>query len=82
MKISELPQEIKEKALEYAVDNVTDSLASAFIWGDTKEGYHYWDYWYEKKPTPILDELIQYAESTENAYLLNKLKELQNAREI
>lgn len=80
MKTKELPQEIKEKALEYEVDKVTDSLASAFRWLDRKEGYDYWEYWYEKKPT--LDELIQYAESTKNAYLLNKLKELQNAGEI
>ena len=79
MKISELPQKIKEKALEYAVQK-TDDLLAAFKWRDTKEGYDYWEYWYEKKPT--LDELIQYAESTENIYLLNKLKELQNAGEI
>ena len=81
MKISELPKEIKEKALEYAVRK-TDDLAGAFRWRDTKEGLDYWEYWREKKPTPILEELMLYAESTENAYLLNKLKELQNAGEI
>ena len=81
MKISELPQEIKEKALGYAVQK-TDDLLAAFKWRDTKEGHDFWEYWYEKKPTPILDELMIYAESTENAYLLNKLKELQNAGEI
>ena len=81
MKISELPQEIKEKALEYAVQK-TDDLVASFIWRDTKEGFDYWYYWYEKMPTPILNELMLYAESTENAYLLNKLKELQNAGEI
>ena len=82
MKISELPQEIKQKALECAVDKATDNLAYAFSWRNTKEGHDYWEYWYEKVPTPILDELILYAESTENIYLLNKLKELQNAGEI
>ena len=82
MKISELPQEIKEKALEYSVDKATDKLGLAFSWRNTKEGFDYWFYWYKKAPTPILDELILYAESTENIYLLNKLKELQNAGEI
>lgn len=82
MKISELPQEIREKALEYAVNAKTDDLYSAFRWRDTKEGKDFWVYWYEKSLTPILDELMLYAESTENIYLLNKLKELQNDREI
>ena len=82
MKISELPQEIKEKALEYSVDKATDKLGLAFSWRNTKEGFDYWYHWYEKTPTPIIDELILYAESTENIYLLNKLKELQDAGEI
>lgn len=82
MKISELPREIREKALEYAGHTEIDDLSDSFIWGNTKEGYYYWDYWYEKVPTPIINELMLYAESTENAYLLNKLKELQNAGEI
>lgn len=78
MKISELPQEIKEKALEYVLHIKTDDLDGAFRWRDTKEGQDYWQYWCAKSATPILNELILYAESTENAYLLNKLKELQN----
>ena len=81
MKISELPQEIKEKALEYAVQK-TDDLVASFIWRETKEGFDYWYYWCRKSPTPILDELMLYAELTENIYLLNKLKELKDAGEI
>lgn len=34
------------------------------------------------KAKQIIEELMLYAESTENIYLLNKLKELQNAGEI
>lgn len=48
MKISELPQEIREKALEYQrnassnFDKETDDLKKAFSWSMTKEDYHYW----------------------------------------
>lgn len=48
MKISELPQDLKEKALEYQRNNLssdkkTDSLAVAFDWEHTKEGYDFWN---------------------------------------
>ena len=48
MKISELPQEIKEKALEYQRDapvqwnKITDYLEDAFDWYRTSEGGSYW----------------------------------------
>mgnify|MGYP003657159632 CR=1 FL=1 len=46
MKISELPQEIKELALlrqkERANGLITDSIANAFVWSITKEGHEYW----------------------------------------
>lgn len=49
MKISELPKEIREKALEYQRNEFSDyyekkrdDLISAFNWRSTKEG---WDYW-------------------------------------
>ena len=51
MKISELPQEVKEKALEYqrnadeGWNKTTDILESAFIWRFTKEGVEYWYEW-------------------------------------
>ena len=85
MKISELPQEIKEKALEYQMnacsvwDKETDVLEHAFGWCETKEGPNYWNKLNRKpEPNPILTELIEYAEQNENIYLLNKLKELKN----
>ena len=51
MKISELPKEIREEALEYQrnekfydiYDRNTDSLINAFDWTATKEGENYWD---------------------------------------
>jgi len=49
MKISELPQEIREKALEYqrnekdiAYRKDSNDLGSSFDWESTKEGYAYW----------------------------------------
>jgi hypothetical protein len=48
MKISELPQEVKEKALEYQRnadenwDKNTDNLEYAFDWQNTNEEEDYW----------------------------------------
>ena len=58
MKISELPKEIIEKALEYRNDLKTDNLVEAFSWGCTKEGYSYWNDLHEAKPTQ--EKPIQY----------------------
>lgn len=56
MKISELPLEVKEKALEYQKPHLPtikekelDEINAAFIWGDTKEGSDYWGEWHHKK---------------------------------
>lgn len=62
MKISELPEGIKEKALEYQKDSLgydknTDSLDNAFEWAETDEDDDYWDEWYHKKP-PKPESLI------------------------
>jgi hypothetical protein len=50
MKISQLPQEVKEKALEYQKnsdrDKTTDNLDDAFDWEYTKEREDYWIDWY------------------------------------
>jgi hypothetical protein len=52
MKISQLQQEVKEKALEYQKnankdrDKTTDNLDNAFDWEDTKEREDYWVEWY------------------------------------
>ena len=57
MKISELPKEVKKKALEYQRNNKdkyydknTDILSDAFNWKITFEDYDYWDDWDEKEP--------------------------------
>ena len=46
MKISELPKEIRKKALKYQKKDgynlKTDSLHEAFTWQDTKDGQSYW----------------------------------------
>jgi hypothetical protein len=56
MKISELPQEIKELALEYQKIELaagflknTDSLKEAFDWGKTKEEGLFWHNWHSTK---------------------------------
>jgi len=58
MKISELPQEVKEKALKYqkneknkSFDKNTDDLSNAFEWMNTVENYDYWRDWYYKEST-------------------------------
>lgn len=48
MKISELPQEIRELALKY-FNTGTDNLEHAFNWSETKEGTIYWLGWHEKE---------------------------------
>lgn len=53
MKISELPEEVKELALqrqkEGKLDKKTDCLGEAFSWIDTKEGLVFWHTWYLKR---------------------------------
>ena len=56
MKISKLPQEIREKALEYQRNETlktylkkTDDLVLAFSWTNTEEGSIYWCNWDSKK---------------------------------
>jgi hypothetical protein len=55
MKISQLPQEVKEKALEYQKnadkhwDKKTDNLRDAFDLEDSKEKHNYWYKWQAKK---------------------------------
>lgn len=60
MKISELPEDLKAKALEYqknetsmAFDKKTDILKLAFNWYDTEEGWCFWNKLYEAKPNKI-----------------------------
>lgn len=65
MKISELPQEVQEKARKYQSDanqNIyqkdTDDLINAFNWQMTKEGFDYWLYW-NANEEPLLYKLQQ-----------------------
>jgi hypothetical protein len=49
MKISELPEDVRKKALKYQKkankDLETNDLRLAFPWAPTKESYEYWRYW-------------------------------------
>jgi hypothetical protein len=51
MEISQLPKEVKEKALEYQRsanerwNKTTDNLLFSFNWKDTKEEGPYWGHW-------------------------------------
>jgi hypothetical protein len=71
MRISELPQEVKEKALDYqknekyynTFDNNSDILSNAFNWRNTFEGYEYWFDWDRKK---------NFKETYINPYVKNK----------
>jgi hypothetical protein len=53
MKISELPQEIKELALENVRDQKeqikADCLCSSFHWSESKEGFKFWNDWASKE---------------------------------
>jgi hypothetical protein len=57
MKISELPEEVKLKALlrqeeptnKLYYNKTTDELHSAFCWEDTTEGHKYWSDWNQKE---------------------------------
>ena len=58
MKISELPQDVREKALEHQMNNnysnkTTDNLLEAFDWDNTKEGHDYWLELHNKEVKPI-----------------------------
>ncbi len=65
MKISELPKEIRKKALKYQKkdgDNLgTDNLHKAFCWADTKEGANYWNDLDSQKPSKkeIKDTIVE-----------------------
>jgi hypothetical protein len=64
MKISELPQEIKELALKnikFKVTNIEEQdLIRAFSWQDSKEGNAFWNEWneWDKKPIKLENRII------------------------
>jgi hypothetical protein len=65
MKISQLPPEIKEKAIAYREKfnpfSKADDLAFAFPWEkpNTEEGEFYWNDWHHKDFEPITHQLQQ-----------------------
>lgn len=65
MKISDLPQDLREKALEYqrndlSFDKKSDLLDKAFNWWNTKEGHDFWQdlYYEEPKQTDSIVESV------------------------
>ena len=63
MKISELPKEIREKALEYSKmkeydGDLNDDLELAFEWKLTPERFDYWENWNDAEPKE--EKPIQY----------------------
>jgi hypothetical protein len=69
MRISELPQEIKELALfrqlefnDLKYSKTTDKLGNSFNWEKTPEGHDYWDEWDDKEPKNY-DEIIYIIET-------------------
>jgi hypothetical protein len=64
MKISELPQDIKELALENIKKQKTkvmaNCLSSSFNWSESKEGQVFWEEWNEKEYEPELTKKNKY----------------------
>jgi hypothetical protein len=58
MKISELPKEIKELALENIKKQkrefIKDCLSESFSWVESEQGYSFWDEWKDKEYKPQL----------------------------
>ena len=70
MKISELPPEIREKALEYQRNASSffyknkDDIKLAFSWIYAEEGFDYWEQWHQKEPeTPQDQNVLEVIES-------------------
>jgi hypothetical protein len=67
MKISELPEDVRKKALEYQKNSLdysdlTDHLIDAFNWNNTIEGYEFWLNWDSKlniKPFNYYDTITK-----------------------
>jgi hypothetical protein len=81
MKISELPNGIREKALEYQKQDgkvlETDDLCLAFNWNATVEGLDYWVDLDRAKPTQDVQETLEEAKKQQFKY-----DNLQDAKEI
>lgn len=80
MKISELPRELREKALRHqkagVCDKETDNIGFAFEWGATEEGYAYWKELYNAEPgKKILDKRVFSYDDMVDAYNMGKNNE-------
>jgi hypothetical protein len=82
MKISELPPEIREKALEYQKNQSTgfynknsDYLENSFNWAYTNEGVVFWEKWH-KKESNELSQPQHYDNSKGSLYQFCEDKEL------
>lgn len=73
MKISELPEDVKQKALNYQNEQgdfnseKSDYLAAAFDWEKTNEGFDFWNEWSLKK--------YMFTETITNPYVKNNYDE-------
>jgi hypothetical protein len=63
MKISELPEEVRELALLrkkeckcFFHSKNTDNLWHAFDWSKTEESYNYWENWYDRETIKDIKE--------------------------
>jgi hypothetical protein len=85
MKISQLPQKVKVRALEYQKESkgklvwnkTTDNLQHAFDWESSEEGYDYWIKWYEED---FIEEQI-WKVTTKDTIVLSVMEDL-NSRSI
>jgi len=71
MKISELPEKVRKKALDYQKNSkdyshLTDHLIDAFDWNKTNEGFEFWLNWDSKK---------KYTETITSPYVKNNYDE-------
>lgn len=94
MRISELSQDVKEKALEYQInetdyffDKTTDILKDAFNWQNTTERYKYWLNWSCKQPETISpDELaigfVEWKDKISNQDLMYSSKYAKSNQEL
>ena len=93
MKISELPEEIRLKALEYQrkdnLNKTTDKLNLAFQWITTVEGFDYWSNCNEKQPEPTTQKhydntngsLYKFCEDKDlNSYEFDIIKRIMRCR--
>jgi hypothetical protein len=90
MKISQLPQEVKEKALEYQrnasnlFNKDTDGLEYAFDWSITKEECDYWHEWFNSSsPKKIMYSEVNRVEVIQHSPPFNgRAYTHYNAREV